>query len=221
MNPDPNQPPPIPSANEPLQFDKAEFEQPPACAVCKTPIAGEYYQANGQPICPACRQQVANSGIGGSGAARFMKSLVAGIAAGIVGFIGYYLVLKLTGYNIGLIAIAVGWLIGLAVRWGSEGRGGLLYQFLAAGITYVAACATYAPLIVEAMRDDGTAIGLVHYIFAFAFSMVAVWLEGPSNIIGWAILAFAVYQAWIMNRKANIEIIGPFFARQSSPPAAS
>ena len=47
------------------------------------------------------------------------------------------------------------------------------------------------------------------------------WLEGPSNIIGWAILAFAIYQAWIMNRKANIEIAGPFFTRQVSPPAAT
>src|SRR5688572_19735860 len=146
MNTDPNQP------TTPLQFEKAEFNQL-TCAACKAPIAGEHYLANGQPICPACRAKVANIGIGGSGSARMVKAVVAGIAAGIVGFFLYYFVLNLTGYNIGLIAIAVGWLVGAAVRWGSEGRGGTEYQALAAAITYVAACATYAPLLVRFGMD--------------------------------------------------------------------
>ena len=206
MNPDPNQP---------LQFDKAEIAGEPAlsCAVCKTPIAGEYYQANGQTICTRCRDQVAKVGVGGSEAVRMAKSTIAGIGAGIVGFAGYYMTQKITGWDIGLIAIAVGWLVGAAVRWGSEGRGGQAYQFLAAGITYVAACATYLPPILRYIPEG-------NFLNAFIWAMKAPWMEGASNIIGWIILGFAVYQAWIMNRKMNIEVSGPFFARQATPPAA-
>ena len=203
-----------PDANQPLQFDKAEIAGEPAlsCAACKAPITGEYYQANGQTICPRCRDQVAKSGVGGSEGVRIAKATVAGIIAGIAGFVVYYMTQKLTGWDIGLIAIAVGWAVGAAVRWGSEGRGGPGYQFLAAAITYVAACATYLPGILRFTQLD--------LVSAFILSMRAPWLEGASNIIGWLILGFAVYQAWIMNRKVNFEISGPFFARQATPPAA-
>src|SRR5687767_14750677 len=115
MNPDPNQAQPTPtSADAPLQFDKAEVaeEQALNCAVCKTPITGEYYQANGQTICPRCRDQVAKMGVGGSGAARLVKAIAAGLVAGFIGFLLYYVILKLTGYEFGLIAIVVGWLVG-------------------------------------------------------------------------------------------------------------
>lgn len=205
MNPDPNQP---------LQFDKAETAGEPllSCAVCKTPITGEYYQANGQTICARCREQVARIGVAELNPARFVKATGAGIAAGVVGFIIYYSVLMLTGWNIGLIAIVVGWLVGAAVRWGSEGSGGQAYQILAAAITYVAACSTYLPGILRYSQMD--------IVSAFFLAMRAPWIEGPSNIIGWLILGFAVYQAWIMNRKVDLTISGPFFARQATPPAA-
>jgi hypothetical protein len=219
MNPDPNQPPPLPATDAPLQFDKAEIAGEPAlsCAVCKTPIVGEYYQANGQTICPRCRDQVSRVGVGGSGPARLFKATAAGLGGGLAGFVVYYFVTKLTGWNIGLIAIVVGWLVGMGVRWGSEGRGGVAYQLLAAIITYVAACAIDIPEALSYLEGEVT-IG--KFIFVLLFSLVAPWMAGPSNIIGWAILAFAVYQAWIMNRKVDIEISGPFFARQAAPPAA-
>ena len=211
MNPDPNQP---------LQFDKAEIAGEPAlsCAVCKTPIGGEYYQANGQTICPTCRAQVAKVGVGGVGASRFLKAVAAGLAGGVAGFLIYYFVTKLTGWNIGLIAIVVGWLVGTGVRWGSEGRGGLLYQFLAAGLTYVSACAALYVPDGMAQFEGGATVGRL--IAVFIISLIAPFLEGFSNIIGWVILGFAVYQAWIMNRKMDIQVSGPFFARQATPPAA-
>jgi hypothetical protein len=221
MNPDPNQtPPPIPATDEPLQFDKVETAGEPllACAVCKTPISSEYYQANGQTICPNCRARVASVGVGGSGAVRFLKAAAAGLAGGIAGFVIYYFVTKITGWNIGLIAIVVGWLVGTGVRWGSEGRGGLLYQVLAAGLTWASACAAlYLP---DGLESLGGPVTIGKFIVVAIVSMAAPFLEGFTNIIGWVILGFAVYQAWIMNRKVNIEVSGPFFTRQATPPAA-
>ena len=51
----------------------------------------------------------------------------------------------MTGYEIGLIAIQVGFLVGGAVRAGSEGRGGRGYQVLAVLLIYISICANYMP----------------------------------------------------------------------------
>lgn len=210
MSPDPNQP---------LQFDKAEIagESTLACVVCKTPIVGEYYQANGQTICPNCRSRVASFGIGGSGAARMLKATAAGLGGGVVGCVIYYFVTNLTGWNIGLIAIVVGWLVGTGVRWGSEGRGGTAYQVLAAAITYVASCAIRIPGLLDYTEGELT---VVKAVYVFFLSLALPWMSLPRSILSCVILAFGVYEAWILNRKVNIQVSGPFFARQATPPAA-
>jgi len=203
-----------------LQFDRADFKNEPAmpCASCKAPIAGEYFQVADQPICPTCRQQITAFGTGGSKMARVVKAAGAGIGAGFVGFVIYYAVLKLSGINFGLIAIVVGWMVGAAVRWGSDRVGGWLYQLLAVGITYVSICATYIPLILgHGSTQDSTMPLIAKFIFAFVFSLAMPWLEGPSNIIGWLILGFGLYQAWVMNKKLALQVTGPFHTTPVAP----
>ena len=63
--------------------------------------------------------------LGGSpGPAGFVKAALGGVAGGIAGALLYYLVLALSGYEIGIIAIAVGFLVGKGVRWGRAIAGG-------------------------------------------------------------------------------------------------
>jgi hypothetical protein len=52
-------------------------------------------------------------------------------------------------------------------------------------------------------------------------AMVDPWTQGASTIIGWVIIAFALYEAWTLNRKMRLEVSGPFFTRQAPPPAAT
>ena len=68
----------------------------------------------------------------------------------------YYAVLAITNYEIGLIAIVVGFLVGRAVQWGSHGRGGWLYQGLAMALTYVAIVSTYVPFLFKAAQEQET-----------------------------------------------------------------
>ena len=63
---------------------------------------------------------------------------------------------RLAGFEFGLIAIVVGYGVGSAVRWGSNGRGGKRYQALAISLTFLAIVATYIPPIVQGFRE-GTA----------------------------------------------------------------
>jgi len=65
----------------------------------------------------------------------------------------YYAILAITGYEIGLVAIAVGWLVGRGVHKGSNGVGGWAFQTLAVGLTYLAIVSTYVPLIVKSARE--------------------------------------------------------------------
>ena len=66
----------------------------------------------------------------------------------------YYAILAATGYEIGLVAILVGWLVGLAVQKGSNGVGGWAYQTLAVGLTYLAIVSTYVPFIFKSATEN-------------------------------------------------------------------
>jgi len=141
-----------------LQFEQAEYDEPEAarlsCGSCQTELYDTYFEVNGQPTCERCRWAVEESLSTGSGTGRFAQSLLAGSAAGAVGAALFYGVAALTGYSFGLIAIVVGLLVGFAVRWGCNGRGGWFYQGLAMLLTYVAIVSTYIPGIIEALRDE-------------------------------------------------------------------
>jgi hypothetical protein len=141
-----------------VQFDKAEFNTSAAsasqCFGCATPIAGEYYEVNGQTFCAACTADSRRALGGTPGASGFFKALAGGIGGGIVGALIYYAVLALSGYEIGIIAIAVGFLVGKGVNWGTGGRGGPLYQAMAIVLTYVAIVSTYVPMVIQGLRES-------------------------------------------------------------------
>ena len=136
-----------------LQFDQAELTTPassgPSCDACKRPIKDAYYEINGKVICTPCRRQIEASLGGGSGLARFIKALVLGTGAAVVGAALYFIVTRATGWNIGIVAIVVGFMVGGAVRKGTGNRGGLLYQFLGVLLTYFAIGLTGLSYLVE------------------------------------------------------------------------
>jgi hypothetical protein len=83
----------------------------------------------------------------------FARALAAGIGAAAAGFTIYWAIRAATGYEFALVAILVGWMVGMAVRWGSFRRGGILYQLLAVVLTYLAIASTYCPAILQGMRE--------------------------------------------------------------------
>ncbi|RKH03754.1 hypothetical protein D7X74_35990 [Corallococcus sp. CA047B] len=95
-------------------------------------------------MCPKCRKEVESASTGGSKALRVLKAGAFGFGAAIAG-VAVYCGVGLTGYNMGLLLILVGWMVGTAVFKGSEGRGGLVYQVLAVLLTYLALGAARVP----------------------------------------------------------------------------
>ena len=144
------------SEGEGLQFDKAEFENAPAhaqCAQCHRDLIGSYYEVEGQTVCEACKYTIESRMTEGSGAGRFVRATGAGLVAAALGAALDYAITAISGYEFGLIAIVVGFGVGTAVRWGSNGRGGKRYQALAMALTYLAIVATYIPPIIQGFRE--------------------------------------------------------------------
>ncbi len=132
-----------------LQFERAEFAEgqgvAAACAFCKQPFHGSYYQIGDQPACERCKLQLQFDRSSSSGFGRFARAGAFGFLAALAGSALWYAVRATTGYEVGLIAVVVGVMVGGAVRAGSRRRGGLLYQALAVALTYFGICAQYVP----------------------------------------------------------------------------
>lgn len=140
-----------------VQFDRAELQDDrPAEVVCKgcnQKIVHAYYAAGDKVVCSSCRDAVLRT-LSPGGIAPFLKAVVLGVPAAAVGAGIYYGVTALTGYELGLVAIVIGVLVGGAVRRGSGGRGGWPYQALAVGLTYCAIVSTYVPYLIQGARQQ-------------------------------------------------------------------
>ncbi|HSJ97038.1 MAG TPA: hypothetical protein VLC53_08195 [Myxococcota bacterium] len=124
-----------------------------SCEACERTIPDLYYEAGGQVLCTSCKDASLAALEGGSRVGRLLSALALGAVAAAVSAVGWYAITALTGYELGLVAVAVGLLVGAAVRMGSKGRGGWLYQTLAVGLTYAAIASSYVPPAMEALRE--------------------------------------------------------------------
>ncbi len=141
----------------PLQFDAADVSTTApgvVCAACGKAVTSAYYQVNDAITCPSCRSALEEQVNGtGSRAGRLLKAAAFGAIGGAIGAGIYYAILAKTGYEIGFIAILVGWLVGSGVRRGSGGRGGWRYQTIAMVMTWFAIGAVYTPMIMRGFEE--------------------------------------------------------------------
>ena len=222
MSPTPDSPPP---AIEGLQFDKAEIAAR-KCAVCQAEVPGEYFQVNGADVCPACaeklRAQQGRPTMGG-----VARGVVFGFGAALVCAAGYGLFTYLTNFEFGLIAIAVGWVVGRAVRMGARGLGGRRCQWAALLLTYFAITMGYVPLLYSGMQKatqeanvklakEGKPLNearpvvtaVVATVMAPALPFLSL-TEGISGILGIIIIGVGLHQAWKMTARHELAIEGP------------
>lgn len=146
----------------------------------------------------------------------FAKALVVGLGAAVVGSILYAVVEIATGWTIGYVALAVGWLVGKGMRWGSEGRGGRDYQIAAAVLTYLAVSFASLIVILHAVqkRNPGGHITLDARFgwFAAKYGLLSPFLElqdGLGGIIGLFILFIGIRTAWAMMAGSTDGVSGP------------
>jgi hypothetical protein len=181
-----------------LQFDAADMGPggdagggASACSACAAPIERYYFEANGAVVCPACKRtaESARDGTSSSRGGRVARALAFGTVAALAGALLYFGVAALTGYEIGLVAIAVGYMVGRAVNVGSHGRGGWRYQTLAVGLTYLAIGAAYFSQGMSEMR--ATSRGRSSAAGAPDSAAIAAIAERATPAAGDSVLALA------------------------------
>lgn len=140
-----------------LNLDQVEYDNQSSdtstCEFCHADLTDSYFEINGKVTCPRCKNNIEGISNQGSGTLRFIKALALGVPAAILGSCIYYAIARLTGYELGLVAIVIGLLVGGAVRKGSRHRGGWVYQTLAIFLTYLAIASTYLPYALEGIAE--------------------------------------------------------------------
>lgn len=138
-----------PTFNNPSpQFGTAEYvgtQGNDHCQFCHQPIVGAYYRVHDSMSCPACADKV-RAELAKDTHAAYMRALLFGIGAAIVGMILYATFEIMTGLIIGYVSLAVGWMVGTAMKKGSGGVGGRRYQITAALLTYAAVSLAAVPI---------------------------------------------------------------------------
>jgi hypothetical protein len=122
--------------------------------MCQRAVSGEYFDVNGQSVCDSCRAQLAQLAETPRTSGVFAMAGLFGLGAAIAGAILYYAVIAITNFEIGIVAIAIGYMVGWSVRKGAGGRGGRRFQVLALVLTYWAVGLAYTPLTFQQIAED-------------------------------------------------------------------
>jgi hypothetical protein len=164
--PDPSTTPdPQGATDDELQFDRVatsatEADPIPAdgrvvCGSCSKVVDTEYYSVQGAPVCQSCKDALVTHEAAAKRWSLVLRAAMFGFGAAVAGAAIYYAVIAITDFEIGIVAILIGYMVGWSVRRGAGGRGGRRFQLLAAGLTYFAVGLAYTPLAFKgAMVDD-------------------------------------------------------------------
>ncbi|HEX6534019.1 MAG TPA: hypothetical protein VF041_05450 [Gemmatimonadaceae bacterium] len=152
------------AGNEELQFDRVASRTPTpdqasphravVCAACSTPIQTYYFHVNGKVACSRCRNAAESKLATPTGLGPMARATALGIGAAIAGAVVYYGVIAITEFEIGIVAILIGYMVGWAVRKGAAGRGGRRFQVLAAILTYWSVGLAYTPIAMKGATGD-------------------------------------------------------------------
>lgn len=138
------------------QFGTAEYQATSGsdtCKSCKQALTGRYYRINGSLACDRCTEQL-KAQLPKDSHSAFVRGIVFGVGGAILGLILYSGFGILTGIVIGYVSLAVGFIVGKAIKFGSGGIGGRRYQIAAALLTYAAVSMAAIPMgIAQAIKE--------------------------------------------------------------------
>ncbi len=99
-------------------------------------------------VCPACATTTQSS-LPKDTHAAFVRAVLFGCGAAVLGLILYSAFGIITGLVIGYLSLAVGYLVGKAMMIGSKGIGGRRYQIVAVLLTYAAVSMSAIPIAIS------------------------------------------------------------------------
>lgn len=171
---------------------------------------GQYFAVGSATVCATCAARLKEPPSAQGAFGRAVKALFLGGGAGLLGAIGYSLIITLAHIELALVTIAIGWFVGVGVMKGSEGRGGRGYQVLSALLTYFWCMMAYVPSIVMELQKQENGPHVVAAAVVAPFIALIIPLQGEMGILGTLILLFGVYQGFRGPAAPKVEVTGPF-----------
>src|SRR6266513_3728592 len=145
----------LPGSSTP-QFGTAEYKSssgPDRCKSCDTTLTSRYFRINGALACENCAERLKQQVPKDSHQA-FVRGIVFGLGGAFLGLILYAAFGILTGLVIGYVSLAVGYIVGKAIKMGSGGMGGRRYQIAAALLTYSSVSIAAIPIFISQIVKD-------------------------------------------------------------------
>ncbi|MEM7184750.1 MAG: hypothetical protein AAF518_27900 [Spirochaetota bacterium] len=228
--------------NSELNLEHAEFSEEIAevtCVSCVATIESTYYTVNDNVLCENCKEVLETGLSEKTTKSMVFKAILFGLPVALVGTAIYYAISAITGYEFGLVAILVGFMVGHAVKKGGEDKGGWLFQTIAILLTYLSISFTYVPHFTGAMEESlnkqttesaskdvskenpakstekpqqeiSGENRAISIITAVILSPAFPIFVALESPLSFLILLFGLYQAWKINQKPIFVFAGPF-----------
>jgi hypothetical protein len=178
----------------------------PTCKACRTLVNSQY-------LCRGCRDQILQElEAERAGAIRLPPAILAGLAGAVIGGGIWALIVILTNFAIGYVAVGVGWLAGMAVVIGAGRKKGQVLQIVAVLCAALGLVIGKYFIVVHAIKgfvakDDGQeAADAISY---FGGKTVEVFFELLPQVVRpfdalWLILALGI--AWRIPKPTAVRI---------------
>ena len=213
------------------QFATAEYSSQAGAAVCKScgkSLAGAYYRVNGVPICGNCTQRIRDQMPIDSHPA-FVRGTLFGVGGAILGLMLYVGFALATGWIVGFVSLAVGYIVGKAMMFGSGGVRGRRYQVAAVLLTYIAVSMAAVPIAISQQMKQRSAqqraqasdpaiaaepkmrsLGALGVLTVIGLASPFLDLSNPAHgVIGLIILFVGIRIAWRLTAGNAVIITGP------------
>jgi hypothetical protein len=213
------------------QFATAEYSAQPGAAICKScgkTITAASYRVNGVPVCGQCAQCIKDQMPVDSHSA-FVRGTCFGVGGAILGLALYVGFALATGWIVGFVSLAVGYIVGKAIVFGSGGVGGRRYQVAAVLLTYIAVSMAAVPIAISQQMKQKSAQQSAHasapasadkpktsplkalgVLTVIGLASPFLDLANPMHgVIGLIILFVGIRIAWRLTAGNTVRITGP------------
>jgi hypothetical protein len=227
-------------APETLQFRRAEHTTSEVteqrCAACAKALGATYFQVHDRVICSECASAV-ESRQKAPPAHSLLRAFIYGLGAALAGCALYAAVAIVTGLEIALIAILIGYMVGKAIRHASGGLGGRPQQILAVLLTYFSISTSYIPVAIyqyakhppnaassrgataeqsERGGEPSSAGAVLLGMLAFGLAAPFLSISDVGGLLSLLIIFFGLQRAWRVTGRPEILVHGPFQTSSSS-----
>lgn len=187
------------------------------CAGCGKDLKVEerhsFEGENGEDIyyCDECMTQINQALEEETKNPNLLFAVVASIIAGLVGGFAWYWITVLTGYQVGYLAIALGWLVGVATCFGAGHKKGKMLQGISVAITLVTLLLAEFMITLHYIGAgpdyNMSSTALLNHLLGQDYSLVSLFITVIINSIspiGLVIWGIGLYTAYVMPKARKL-----------------